>query len=169
MLYTGCAHIAPRPARAHSSRQAMQHFNPHTKRSRLSFLTALCILGTAGFLFAQSTPEFVRVAPNGPLDPAANLASMPTIGTFHTPLPEEYMWTAGDAAVFTHSGPLSNLKRNDWKMEPHFFRRAFSLPAPPPVATLYIAGPRKARLMVSGEGSFYQNVEEKLFDRRDAR
>jgi NAD+ kinase len=31
------------------------------------------------------------------------------------------------------------------------------------------AGPRKARLMVSGEGSFYQNVEEKLFDRRDAR
>jgi NAD+ kinase len=31
------------------------------------------------------------------------------------------------------------------------------------------AGPRRARLMVSGEGSFYQNVEEKLFDRRDAR
>jgi NAD+ kinase len=31
------------------------------------------------------------------------------------------------------------------------------------------AGDRKARLMVSGEGSFYQNVEEKLFDRRDAR
>ena len=31
------------------------------------------------------------------------------------------------------------------------------------------AGPRRAHLMVSGEGSFYQNVEEKLFDRRDAR
>jgi NAD+ kinase len=31
------------------------------------------------------------------------------------------------------------------------------------------AGPKRARLMVSGEGSFYQNVEEKLFDRRDAR
>lgn len=31
------------------------------------------------------------------------------------------------------------------------------------------AGPRRARLLVSGEGSFYQNVEEKLFDRRDAR
>jgi NAD+ kinase len=31
------------------------------------------------------------------------------------------------------------------------------------------AGSRRARLMVSGEGSFYQNVEEKLFDRRDAR
>jgi NAD+ kinase len=31
------------------------------------------------------------------------------------------------------------------------------------------AGPQLARLMVSGEGSFYQNVEEKLFDRRDAR
>jgi NAD+ kinase len=31
------------------------------------------------------------------------------------------------------------------------------------------AGPQQARLVVSGEGSFYQNVEEKLFDRRDAR
>jgi len=30
-------------------------------------------------------------------------------------------------------------------------------------------GPQLARLMVSAEGSFYQNVEEKLFDRRDAR
>ena len=32
-----------------------------------------------------------------------------------------------------------------------------------------VAGPQLAHLMVSGEGSFYQNVEEKLFDRRDAR
>ena len=31
------------------------------------------------------------------------------------------------------------------------------------------AGPKLARLMVSAEASFYQNVEEKLFDRRDAR
>jgi NAD+ kinase len=32
-----------------------------------------------------------------------------------------------------------------------------------------VAGPQLARLMVSDEGSFYQNVEAKLFDRRDAR
>ena len=32
-----------------------------------------------------------------------------------------------------------------------------------------VAGPQPAHLMVSAEGSFYQNVEEKLFDRRDAR
>ncbi len=31
------------------------------------------------------------------------------------------------------------------------------------------AGPQLARLMMQTEGSFYQNVEEKLFDRRDAR
>jgi len=31
------------------------------------------------------------------------------------------------------------------------------------------AGSQRARLMVSDEGSFYQNVEAKLFDRRDAR
>jgi len=32
-----------------------------------------------------------------------------------------------------------------------------------------VAGPALARLLVTAEGSFYQNVEEKLFDRRDAR
>ncbi len=31
------------------------------------------------------------------------------------------------------------------------------------------AGPQVARLLMQSEGSFYQNVEEKLFDRRDAR
>jgi NAD+ kinase len=31
------------------------------------------------------------------------------------------------------------------------------------------AGPELARLLIQNEGSFYQNVEEKLFDRRDAR
>jgi hypothetical protein len=31
------------------------------------------------------------------------------------------------------------------------------------------AGEARARLLVRAEGSFYQNVEEKLFDRRDAR
>ena len=32
-----------------------------------------------------------------------------------------------------------------------------------------VAGAARARLLVTSEGSFYQNVEEKLFDRRDAR
>jgi len=32
-----------------------------------------------------------------------------------------------------------------------------------------VAGEARARLLVRAEGSFYQNVEEKLFDRRDAR
>jgi len=32
-----------------------------------------------------------------------------------------------------------------------------------------VGGTQRARLMVRGEGSFYENVEEKLFDRRDAR
>jgi len=32
-----------------------------------------------------------------------------------------------------------------------------------------VAGPALAHLLVTAEGSFYQNVEEKLFDRRDAR
>ena len=31
------------------------------------------------------------------------------------------------------------------------------------------AGPQVARLLMQSEGSFYQNVEQKLFDRRDAR
>jgi hypothetical protein len=60
------------------------------------------------------------------------------------------MWTANDAAVAVKKEPLSQLKRNDWKVQPHFFRREFTIAAKPEKTTLYIAGPRSARVWLNG-------------------
>ena len=84
------------------------------------------------------------------LDPPCAVRPAHTVGSFHSPLPEAYIWTANDAAVETHSEPLSRLKRNDWKVEPHFFRRTFTMAAKPERATLYVAGPRSARIWING-------------------
>src|ERR1700679_1242631 len=83
-------------------------------------------------------------------DPSRAVARVQTVGSFHAALPEEYIWTADDAAVATGAGPLSQLKRDDWKVEPHFFRAAFTVRQKPAVATLYVAGPRRAKVFVNG-------------------
>lgn len=108
-------------------------------------------LTTALSGLAQTGSAFVRVEPDGPLDPARDLAAMPQVGSFHRPLAEAYIWTAGDAAVLERLPGLARLKRNDWKVEPHAFRRSFRLTAAPPVATLYLAGPRQARVWINGQ------------------
>jgi hypothetical protein len=73
-----------------------------------------------------------------------------TVAEFHAPLTEEYIWTANDAAVAMRKESLNQLKRDDWKVEPHFFRRSFRITARSEQATLYIAGPRHARVWING-------------------
>jgi hypothetical protein len=68
---------------------------------------------------------------------------------FHTPLPEEYIWTANDAAVIDSSLRLSNVKRNDWHVNPRYFRAHFQVNSVPPQATLYLAGPRNVRVWIN--------------------
>jgi hypothetical protein len=92
--------------------------------------------------------EVVRA--DGVLDPSRAVKTVRTVGSFHPPLPEEYIWTADDAAVATGEKQLSQLKLDTWKVEPHFFRRTVELSAKPGVATLYVAGPRSARVWVNG-------------------
>ncbi|MDE3161786.1 MAG: alpha-L-rhamnosidase [Acidobacteriota bacterium] len=74
-----------------------------------------------------------------------------TMGRVHTPLTAEYIWTARDAAVLTEPSELSRIKRADWKVEPHFFRKTFTLATVPAQAALYIAGPRSARVWLNGQ------------------
>ena len=111
---------------------------------------ALCCWAT-GMAAAQAGSSYVRVPQGGPLDPARDLTAMPTVESFHQPLAEAYIWTAGDAAVLEQMPNLSRVKRNDWKVEPHFFRRSFQLAAVSQAATLYVAGPRQARVWINGE------------------
>jgi hypothetical protein len=78
------------------------------------------------------------------------VAHVQTVASFHTALPEEYIWTADDAAVAVGAKQLSQLKRDDWKVEPHFFRSTFKLEQVPATATLYVAGPRRAQVFING-------------------
>jgi len=120
-------------------------------RCSVHFALAGAVWFAAATLLSAQSGGVVRVPQNGPLDPVRDLASMPTVGSFHTPLPEEYIWTAGDAAVLEHLPELSRVKSDDWKMEPHHFRGSFTLDALPSTATLYVAGPRRARVWINGE------------------
>jgi len=114
-------------------------------------LAGAVAVAAAGMAAAQAGVSYVRVPQSGPLDPVRDLAAMPTVGSFHQPLPEEYMWTAGDAAVLEHLPNLSRVKSDVWKVEPRHFRASFRLDAVPQTATLYIAGPRQARVWINGE------------------
>ena len=82
--------------------------------------------------------EVVRA--DGVLDPSRAVKHVQTVESFHKPLPEEYVWTADDAAVATGEKQLSQLKRDDWKVEPHDFRGAFAVKEKPRVATLVCCG-----------------------------
>jgi len=109
-------------------------------------LMALIAFAGSGISVAQ----VATVHPGNTLDPSRVIDHPTTVASFHQPLAEEYIWTDGDAAVATGEKQLSQLKREDWKVEPHQFRREFSLAQKPASATLYLAGPRSARVWVNG-------------------
>ena len=107
----------------------------------------------SGLLFVAMPCALAQVAvvhPGNVLDPSRSITRVQTVGSFHIPLPEQYIWTDSDAAVATGAKQLSQLKRDDWKVEPHFFRATFIVKQKPLHATLYIAGPRHARVFLNG-------------------
>src|SRR5215469_16126374 len=87
----------------------------------------------------------------GAVDPARAETKSRVVGDFHTPLPEEYVWTADDAAVVTKPNDANQVKSDTWKVEPHYFRSTFTVSMPPKDATVYVAGVRKADLYVNGK------------------
>ncbi len=113
------------------------------------FETGILLVASCAAL-AQLNPPAAPVSPGNQLDPSRSVQEPQTVGSFHIPLPEEYIWTAVDAAVATKQEPLSQLKRDDWKVQPHCFRRAFVIHTKPEKATIYIAGPRSARIWING-------------------
>jgi hypothetical protein len=115
--------------------------------SGLSILAAA--LGSTAALQAQTwvQPQ-VWVDAHGPLDPARELplAAEPERAL----LPEQYIWTANDAFVEADGGRSVHHEPNE-KLEPRYFRTAFELKTVPARATLYVAGPRQARIFVNGK------------------
>lgn len=68
----------------------------------------------------------------------------------HTPLAEEYIWTSDDAAVLRADHAKFNYHTVSKKIEPHFFRSSFEVKKLPASATLYLAGPRTAKVWING-------------------
>ena len=86
-----------------------------------------------------------------PLDPGRHVQPLA-----HTPLPEQYIWTAGDVTFLRPDRSKFSWAKPDLRTEPHLFRRTFHVGAIPAHATLYLAGPRSATVTLNGQqlGSF---------------
>ena len=116
---------------------------PLPSRAGILAWAALCCIAAAPLARAQTPPAA------GYLDPSRAIAHPRPVGSFHQPLPEQYIWTANDAAVLS-SNASALIRRTDSKIDRHYFRASFDLAAPPKRATLYLAGPRSARVFLNG-------------------
>jgi hypothetical protein len=106
--------------------------------SLLRTAIAVCIVAYATSTFANAQH----------LDPAWNPSAL--VKPAHTPLPEEYIWTANDAAALRTDHAKFNYRTLDKKIEPHYFRTTFELKQPQSNATVYVAGPRAAKVWMNG-------------------
>jgi len=130
----------------------MPSYEPHPMLIRL-YLLVVALLGCTTALSAQST------FPEGRLDPTRSLASTPQAA--HTPLPEQYLWTADDITVRRPDHNKFSWNRPQLRTEPHFFRARFHIAKVPAAATLYVAGPRDAHVYLNGHllADFTSNID----------
>jgi alpha-L-rhamnosidase len=98
--------------------------------ARLVRLSAVSFLCVSAVLVAQQTYT------PGQLDPTRNIASPALLDQGHTPLPEQYIWSATQKS----SAPV-------------YFRATFTVPAVPQHATLYVAGPESLHAYINGKSA----------------
>lgn len=113
---------------------------------------------------AQTTGSKVASIPDASLDPTRNITEWQLESAIHTPLPEQYIWTREDAVPENPDLKGSWTSEGNTHLEPHYFRRSFTVSALPPAATLYLAGPGSATVYVNGEkvAHFQINMEVNL-------
>jgi alpha-L-rhamnosidase len=85
----------------------------------------------------------------GKLDPAHDPGNLHR--ATQAALPEQYIWTAGDAAALRPDHARFSYRQRQRKIEPHDFRVTFQLMQMPAAATLYIAGPRSVQAYLNGK------------------
>ena len=119
--------------------------------SSFGLRVALAVSLATGLLNGQDLPLNQVLVPSkvSPLDPTVNLGPPVLQSNLHTPLPEEYIWTAN--AVDVDAKVLYTRPRADERIEPHYFRRTFTVAAVPADATLYVAGPRSVKVWLNGQ------------------
>ncbi len=103
-------------------------------------------------LFVASIFAFPSAAqsssPLASLDPARDPARLHR--QTHAVLPEQYIWTAHDAAALRPDHAKFTFRDRDRKTEPHAFRGWFTVSKIPATATIYIAGPRALKAYMNG-------------------
>lgn len=112
-----------------------------TCRAQFAFAALILAAGLSASSQSYSLPQH--------LDPARNEAVLQQPN--HSFLNEEYIWTANDAAALRPDHARFTYINRNLKTEPHFFRGRFLLDQIPPVATLYIAGPRHVHAYLNGK------------------
>lgn len=112
---------------------------------------AVAAVMAAGVACAQDLPltQVLRPSTVSPLDPTRAVTEPRLESTMHKPLPEEYIWTANTSN--TNDKVLYTRPAANEHIEPHYLRRQFHLSAVPPVATLYVAGPRSLNVWINGQ------------------
>ena len=107
------------------------------------------IVGTGGW--AQDLPLTKSFAASelNPLDPTRAVTVPVMESSLHTPLPEQYIWTA-DTSTGNNAKLIYKLPGLMEQTEPHYFRHTFTVASVPAEATLYIAGPRSVKVWLNG-------------------
>lgn len=113
----------------------------------------LCCVGIfcSSVLQAQDLPltQAMTMSTLSPLDLSKGVGKPDLESARHSPVPEEYIWTADDTArdakiVYTFPAVTEQI-------EPHYFREHFNLGTLPKEATLYLAGPRSVKVWINGQ------------------
>ena len=122
-----------------------------THLDRLVIATALAGALSATPAKGQDLPLTQVLTPStiSPLDPTRGITKHDLESSRHTPLLEEYIWTASgagasDKVLYTRPSAVE-------RIEPHYFRRTFQVASVPAQATLYIAGPRSLKVWLNGQ------------------
>jgi alpha-L-rhamnosidase len=115
--------------------------------NRIIRILPFCFLAASALGFAQ---EHSSAIPDGHLDPTREIRQPELFSSFHTPLQEQYIWTREDSLVSRPRGMHYRTPGINDKTEPHYFRAGFDLASVPPVATLYVAGPRSVAVYLNG-------------------
>lgn len=105
----------------------------------------------AGIAQGQDLPLTQELSINQltPLDPTRNLTQPVLESSRHTPLAEEYIWTASDRPA--DAKLVYTFPKVTEQIEPHYFRERFEIQVLPKLATLYIAGPRRVKVWINGQ------------------
>jgi len=82
----------------------------------------------------------------------------------HPALKEEYIWTAGDVTALRHDHNKFPWNAVERRTERHYFRAHFLLSSVPRYGTIYLAGPRSARVFLNGKlvGEFSTDTDQPI-------